>query len=92
MSETTRRTFLAMTGGGLAAGATLVGTEAVATSTPLTETESPDPVGHGGELIVAYIQDQRSGRITVASGDREYSFYDRALTRRLSRLARQGRN
>ncbi|HEY5820645.1 MAG TPA: hypothetical protein VIT20_01625 [Propionibacteriaceae bacterium] len=93
MSDTTRRTFLALTGGGLAAGATLVAPEAIATTTPITETESGDPDGAGDDtLIVAYIQDPKSGRITVAVGDREFSFYDRDLTKKLGRLARQGKS
>ncbi len=92
MSDTTRRTFLAMTGGGLAAGATLVATEAAAVPTPLSETESGDPVDDNTDLIVAYLQDPSTNQITVAVGDREFTFYDQGLTRKLTRLAQQGRS
>jgi hypothetical protein len=78
-----RRTFLRGAGAAAAVTATGVGAGAALVATG-------DAAAGGdtkGGSLVAYVQDARSGRISVMSGEREVLVTDKALAQRLARLA-----
>jgi hypothetical protein len=82
MTDHSRRTFLA--GAGVAATAVTV-TALTPTAALAAAPSDSGPVSSAS--LVAYVRDARSGHITIMSGDREIQITDKALARRLSRLA-----
>lgn len=85
MTDHSRRTFLA--GAGVAATAVTVSALTPGTAfaaAPEIHSES----GHkSADALVAYVRDAKAGHITIMSGDREIEITDKALARRLARLA-----
>jgi hypothetical protein len=85
MTDHSRRTFLA--GAGVAATAVTV----TALTPGVAFAASPDSEKETGKTpaaaLVAYVRDARTGHITIMSGDREIEITDKALARRLARLA-----
>lgn len=81
MSNSTRRTFLAVTGASAAVAATAtVAAPAVASpysSAPASTASSP------GGSIVAYIADGATGDISLMAGEREVVVHDPELVARL---------
>ena len=86
MSDATRRTFLAAAGTSAAAAAAAVAAAPGASAAPLSVT------AHGSEAptgprLVAYVEDPKSGRLTVMYGEDEVTIQDADLVRRLTRAA-----
>ena len=80
MSETDRRKFLAVAGGGAAAGVVgLTAGPAAAAST-----RSPDSAR---ETVVAYVEDHHSSRLRLMLGEREVIVHDRDLVVRILNAA-----
>jgi hypothetical protein len=86
MTNTNRRTFLAMSGAGVAA----VGVAAVPNLAGATESASePSHKPHGGpaetedELLLAHVTDLRKGEVTVVHGSVETTFVDRDLASKI---------
>lgn len=79
MSETSRRTLIAMTGVGAAAGAVnlTAGTASAATPRP----------GRAREAVVAYVEDHTSDRLRLMVGEREVVVRDRDLVTRILNAA-----
>lgn len=88
MSDATRRTFLAAAGTGAAAAAAAVaaapGASAATTTATTATTDSAAPTG---PRLVAYVEDPKSGRLTVMYGEDEVTIQDPDLVRRLTRAA-----
>ena len=79
MSETSRRTLIAMTGAGAAAGAVTLASGAPATA-------APQP-GRARESVVAYVEDHTSDRLRLLVGEREVVIRDRDLVTRILNAA-----
>lgn len=86
MSDATRRTFLAAAGTSAAAAAAVAAAPA-AVAGAASSTPDPDP-GHIGDRLVAYVEDARSGRLSVMYGENEVTINDADLVRHLARVAR----
>lgn len=84
MEHPSRRTFLAVSGAGLAAAglATLPSQLASAAELPV----DPDTVGDG--LLLACVDDLAAGQITVVRGGTELTITDHDLARKIARLSR----
>ena len=90
MSDTSRRTFLAMTGAGaVAAGATVLVPDALAASRPATDdTVAYDKHPHAkGELIVVYLHNDSSHKLVINAGEHEATITDKALADKLRKYA-----
>ena len=81
MSETSRRKFLAATGGGVAA-ATVVGSVTAAEAAAAR----PHPDG-AQESVVAYVKDHRLAEVRLMVGEREVVVHDRDLATRILNAA-----
>lgn len=91
MSESTRRGFLIMAGAGAAAtaGAVAVASTGSAGAAPAdtgTGTDTAPPATASGPLV-AYVQDARSGQVSVMVGETEVVVSDPALVARLASIA-----
>ena len=80
MSETNRRTFLAATGAGAAAGTVGI------TSAAHAAQADPRP-GRAQESVVAYVRDHRSTEVRLMVGEREVVVHDRDLVTRILNAA-----
>ena len=90
MSDTSRRTFLAMTGAGaVAAGATVLVPDALAGAARSSDdTVAYDKHPHrSGELIVVYLHNDSSSTLVVNAGEHEATVHDQALAAKLRRYA-----
>ena len=90
MSDTSRRTFLAMTGAGaVAAGATVLVPDALASTTRSTDdTVAYDKSPHAkGELIVVYLHNDSSNTLVINAGEHECTVHDKALAAKLRKYA-----
>lgn len=89
MSDATRRTFLAAAGTSAAAAAAAVAAAPGAGAAPDTTSAAPDAgsTAPTGPRLVAYVDDPRSGRLTVMYGEDEVTVQDADLVRRLTRAA-----
>ncbi|GAB3077163.1 MULTISPECIES: hypothetical protein [unclassified Phycicoccus] len=87
MSDATRRTFLAAAGTGAAAAAAAVAAAPGASAAPATVTAAGSAAAPTGPRLVAYVDDPRSGRLTVMYGEHEVTIQDADLVRRLTRAA-----
>jgi hypothetical protein len=85
MTDHSRRTFLA--GAGVAATAVTVTALTPGVAFAASSEDSHHESGKAAAALVAYVRDTHSGRITIMSGDREIEITDKALARRLARLA-----
>lgn len=92
MPDATRRGFLAMTGGGVAAAGavalvpTLLAADRETSAMPHRQT---DDVKVDGPLI-AYVNDVSTGEVVVMVGEREVTAIDHDLAERIARLSRAG--
>ncbi len=91
MSESTRRGFLIMAGAGAAAtaGAVVVantGSAGAASADTATTTDQAAPATASGPLV-AYVQNTRSGQVSVMVGETEVVVSDPALVARLASIA-----
>ncbi len=94
MSESTRRGFLIMAGAGAAAtaGAVVVASTGSAgaapadTATADTASGTATPATASGPLV-AYVQNTRSGQVSVLVGETEVVVSDPALVARLASIA-----
>ncbi len=86
MSDATRRTFLAAAGTSAAAAAAAVAAAPGASAAPYSASAdgSEAPVG---PRLVAYVDDPKSGLLTVMYGEDEVTIHDADLVRRLTRAA-----
>jgi hypothetical protein len=80
MSETDRRKFLAVAGGGAAAG--MVGL----TAGPAVASSRRSPKS-ARETVVAYVEDHRSSKLRLMVGEREVVVHDRDLVVRILNAA-----
>lgn len=90
MSESTRRGFLIMAGAGAAAtaGAVVVASTGSASAAPAdtaTENDTALPATASGPLV-AYVQNTRSGQVSVMVGETEVVVSDPALVARLANI------
>ncbi|MEO5981071.1 MAG: hypothetical protein ABIQ13_02030 [Pedococcus sp.] len=85
MSDATRRTFLAAAGTGAAAAAAAVA--AAPGASAATTNATTDSAAPTGPRLVAYVEDPKSGRLTVMYGEDEVTIQDPDLVRRLTRAA-----
>jgi hypothetical protein len=84
MSKSSRRTFLIMSGAGVAAAGVAAAMPAgAATPKPLTTPDDAAP-------LVAHISDPGSGDVTLMVDDREVVVHDHDLVARLTRAAKSG--
>ena len=94
MSDSTRRAFLAMTGTGAAAVGALIATPtAFGSSRAGGSTYIPSPDGQAPPVegpLVAYVDDARTGEISIMVGEREVTVVDKDLAARISRLTQPG--
>jgi hypothetical protein len=83
MEHPSRRTFLAVSGAGIAAAglATLPSQLASAAEPPV------DPNTMGDDLLLACVDDLSSGQVTVVRGGTELSITDHDLARKIARLS-----
>ena len=81
MSDTSRRTFLAVAGAGAAAG-----TVAATTGTAFAGV-TRRKVDSAKEPVVAYVRDHRSSELQLMVGEREVIVYDRDLVNRILNAA-----
>ena len=86
MEQPNRRKFLIIAGAG--AGATAVGVAAAkaglaGSDAPSGSTAAAIPAG--AQPLVAYVEDARSGRVSVMTGDAEAVVHDPELVARLTR-------
>jgi hypothetical protein len=87
MEESTRRGFLIMAGVGAAAA---TAGAVVATTTTATTTAAAAPAGAdtpAAGALVAYVEDVRTGRVSVMTGETEVVVSDPDLVARLARVA-----
>jgi hypothetical protein len=80
MKETDRRKFLAVAGGGAAAG--MVGL----TTGPAAASSRRSP-NSAHETVVAYVEDHRSSKLRLMVGEREVVVHDRDLVVRILNAA-----
>lgn len=92
MEPTNRRTFLAISGAGVAA----VGVAALspqmagaAQSDAVTTEPEVDPVTIGDEPLLVSVEDLAAGSVAVVHGGRETTVIDHQLARKIARLARK---
>lgn len=82
MPGSTRRHFLTTAG----AGAAVVG---AATVLPATSADAAEPVGADAPTrLIAYVDDARTGLITLMVDEREVEIHDHDLVARLRKAAR----
>ncbi len=88
MSDSTRRGFLAMTGAGAAAvGAAAVVPNAFAGSRNDTvDQQTADASAVDGPLV-AYVNDLRTGEVSVMVGENEVTVVDKDLVARIARIS-----
>jgi hypothetical protein len=86
MSESTRRGFLIMAGAGAAATAGVAVVASKGKGSP-AEAASTDAPAVASGPVVAYVQDVRSGRVSVMVGETEVVVRDPELVARLARHA-----
>ena len=86
MSDATRRTFLAAAGTSAAAAAAAVAAAPGASAAPPTATAAGSAASTGPRLV-AFVDDPKSGRLTVMYGEDEVTIQDADLVRRLTRAA-----
>ncbi len=87
MSDSTRRGFLAMTGAGAAAvGAAAVVPNAFAGSRNDTDQQTADASAVDGPLV-AYVNDLRTGEVSVMVGEHEVTVVDKDLVARIARIS-----
>lgn len=92
MSDSTRRTFLLVTGAG-AAAASVASIAAPAAAAPAkasaTQADRSTESGPAPDAppLVAYVQDAQSGAVALMVGEREVIVHDRELVGRLTRAA-----
>ncbi|WP_392541944.1 twin-arginine translocation signal domain-containing protein [Oryzobacter telluris] len=79
MAGTTRRGFLAAAGSGTAVA--VVATAGGASASPRSSEEALEALD--GAVLVAYIDDPRSGVLSLMVGEDEVEIHDPALVRRL---------
>ncbi len=79
MAETDRRKFLAVAGGGAAAG--VVGIAVPASAAATRDANSAQ------ETVVAYVEDHRSSKVRLMLGEREVVVHDRDLVTRILNAA-----
>jgi hypothetical protein len=84
MSDATRRTFLAAAGTSAAAAAAVAASPGASAAPSAATAGSP---AAAGPRLVAYVDDPRSGRVTVMYGEHEVTIQDADLVRRLTRAA-----
>jgi hypothetical protein len=92
MSHTTRRTFIVAAGGSAAAAAVApaaLASAAQAAPDATPQGTAPDTEGGQGDRLVAYIDNPRSGHITVMRGEDEVTVHDPELVQRLNRATRR---
>jgi hypothetical protein len=85
MEESTRRGFLIMAGVGAAAA-----TAGAVVATTATTTAAPAPADAdtpAAGALVAYVEDVRTGRVSVMAGETEVVVSDPDLVARLARVA-----
>ena len=82
MSDTSRRTFLAVTGAGAAAAGTVGITGGTATAAETRRTP-----GSARETVVAYVKDHNSSELRLMVGEREVVVDDRDLVTRILNAA-----
>jgi hypothetical protein len=81
-SKTDRRTFLAVTGSGAAAG-----TVALTAGPVFAAGGSRRSKDAAAESVVAYVEDHRSGKLRLMLGDREVVVHDSDLVTRILNAA-----
>jgi hypothetical protein len=89
MEEPTRRGFLILAG--IGAAAATAGAAVAATATTLTDGSGDDSADAGtpaaAGTLVAYVEDARTGRVSVMVGETEVVVSDPDLVARLARVA-----
>ena len=80
MSETSRRSFLAVAGAGAAAGTVGIATGAQAV-------EARRRTDSAQETVVAFVKDHRSSEVRFMVGEREVVVHDRDLVTRILNAA-----
>jgi hypothetical protein len=89
MEESTRRGFLIMAGVGAAAATAgaVVATSTTATTTTTAAAAPADADTPAAGALVAYVEDVRTGRVSVMAGETEVVVSDPDLVARLARVA-----
>jgi hypothetical protein len=89
MEESTRRGFLIMAGVGAAAATAgaVVATSTTATATTTAAAAPADADTPAAGALVAYVEDVRTGRVSVMAGETEVVVSDPDLVARLARVA-----
>lgn len=90
MNDTTRRRFLSMAGAGVAAAGAAAVLPASAASSADSTPSAASVDGAATGPYVAYVENLRSGRVSVMVGDQEISVVDHDLAARIVRLSRSG--
>ncbi len=85
MADATRRGFIAAAGAG-AATVAVVAAAPSAFAAPTSAAEAAEALSSA--TLVAYIQNPKSGVVTVMVGEDEVEIHDPALVRRLTKAAR----
>jgi len=80
MSDTSRRTFLAVAGAGAAAGT-------VAATTGMAFAETRRTADSATRPVVAFVRDHRSSELQLMVGEREVIVHDRDLVNRILNAA-----
>lgn len=86
MNDPTRRGFLAVS----RVGAAAVAAAALAPTAEASVVPAADLASSGDGPLVAYVDDVKSGRITLVAGDSRAVVTDRALATSLARKAGRG--
>ncbi len=91
MSEHSRRNFLRTASiGAAAAGAAVVLPSTASASTPGRDSLDAGPE-HQGSFTV-WVKDAKAGKIVVMAGESEVVYTDRALAKRLARIAARAKS
>lgn len=80
MSDTSRRSLIAMTGAGAAAGAVTLATGGTAAA-------ATPKAGRAREAVVAHVEDHTSDTLRLFVGEREVVVHDRDLVTRILNAA-----
>jgi hypothetical protein len=85
MAEHSRRDFIRGVGVTAAAATVAVMVPGVASAASSSETDDGSPTPEGS--VVAYLKDAKNGNVTLMRGEREVQVVDKALARKLAKLA-----
>jgi poly(3-hydroxybutyrate) depolymerase len=86
MDALSRRKLLGSAGA--VAGTAAVASAPAAAAAALERHEIKDPSGEApDEVVVAFVRDAKRGEVTVMSGEREVTYHDPALVKRLMKAA-----